>query len=344
MKEKCLGFERGIERIYEQVTELERLSLRGINYSGEIWSLLEMEKKTLRSLYFNLSAWNTVQVARCPYRPAMKDYINGMVNDFVEMHGDRQFEDDRVLIGGFGMIGKHKAMIIGHYKDRSLKLGSGINEREVMENSRCYTGCPNPGGFRKALRLMKLAEKFGVPILTLIDTPGAYPAIVNGDCGQAQAIAVNLKYMPTCKVPIVSVIIGEGGSGGALGIGVANKLAMLKYSYYSVASPEAVAAILWRDGTKREESAESSKLTARDNLKLKTIEDIIDEPIGGAQRNVERTIYNVKRYVIKKFDELSKMSVDELVGQRNEMIKKRASAGRKWGEHFEKKKKIFFRK
>jgi len=330
-------FEDEVKRYEGQVIELEKLhSITGICFSHDIDRLKKGRKKRLKRAYSNLGAWQTVQVARHPGRPVMMDYIDGMVNDFREMHGDRRIEDDRALIGGLGKIGRYKVMVIGHNKTRDEGLKAGANEDEVREYLRCYTGSPNPGGFRKALRLMKLAEKFGIPIVSLIDTAGAFPGVEAEERGQAKAIADNLVYMPRVKVPFVSVITGEGGSGGALGIGVGDRLAMLEHSYYSVISPEGCAGILWKDGREREKAAEALKLKSKDNLELRAVDYVIAEPLGGAHRDIEGTVNNVRKYIVKELKGLSKMKVDKLIARRAEMIDKRASGP-------EKKKRFFWR-
>jgi len=283
-----------------------------------------------------LSAWQTVEVARHENRPVLADYLEHMVDDFEELHGDRCFGDDRAVICGLGEIGKYKVMVIGNNK-RGVKLDAKASEEEAAEYSRVYVGCSNPEGFRKALVKMKFAEKFGIPVVTLIDTPGAYPGVGAEERGQSRVIAVNLMEMSRLKVPVISVLIGEGGSGGALGLcGGANKFGALEYSYYSVISPEGCAGILWRDGEKREVAAKALKLSAKEGYKLGAIDDIIDEPLGGAHRNHHDAIDGVKKYIVRAIGRFSSMSGDELVAQRIEMIGKR---GR--GELEKKRGKLF---
>jgi len=333
MKEKYFEWEGKVAGLDSQISELEKLgSVKGINYSIDLRELYNRRVKELKRIYKNLTAGQTVQVARHENRPVVRDYLEHMVDDFKELHGDRCFGDDRAIVCGLGKIGGYKVMVIGNNKGHSTK-----------ENVTCNFGCANPEGYRKALVKMKFAEKFRIPIVTLIDTPGASPGIGAEERGQAYAIAMNLKYMATCKVPIVSVVIGEGGSGGALGIGVADKLAMLEHSYYSVISPEGCAGILWKDGGKKEEAAKSLRLTSKDNLELKTIDAIIKEPVGGAHRNYHDTINSVKKYVVKSLRGLSKMNVDKMVEKRGVAINRRASGGRSWKRSF-KKKKLFGRK
>ncbi|MBU2576571.1 MAG: acetyl-CoA carboxylase carboxyltransferase subunit alpha [Nanoarchaeota archaeon] len=328
METKYLPFEGEVEKIDGQISELiEYGKQKGISYSSEIDKLITKRRGILKNIYSNLFAWDTVQVARHPQRPILEDYINLMVHDFEEMHGDRLYGDDRALIGGLGRIGREKVMIVGHNKGRAKDLEKMAGEN-MEEKMRYIAGCPNPEGFRKANRLMRYAEKFGIPIVTLIDTPGAYPGIGAEERGQASAIAENLRYMARARVPIVSVVIGEGGSGGALGIGVANYFGALEYSYYSVISPEGCAAILWRNGNEKEEAAETLKLTARGGYELGAIDEVIREPLGGAHRNLRETIIEVKRYILQAIGKLKNMKGEKLVEHRHKMINRRASGTR----------------
>ncbi|MEE9370469.1 MAG: acetyl-CoA carboxylase carboxyltransferase subunit alpha [Sedimentisphaerales bacterium] len=234
-----LDFEEKVADLDRQINELRKLSsIKGIDYSAEIRKLQKEQVTELKRIYSNLTAWQTVQVARHPKRPLLTDYLNLMVKDFRELHGDRCFGDDRAIITGLGQIGRERVLIIGQNKGRNTK-----------EKIACNFGCANPEGYRKAVAKMKFAEKFNIPVVTLIDTPGAYPGIGAEERGQAQAIAVNLMEMARLKVPIICIVIGEGGSGGALGIGVGDRFAILEFAYYSVISPEGCAAILWRDGS-----------------------------------------------------------------------------------------------
>lgn len=339
MERKYFEWEKKVEELDRQIGELKKLSsVKGINFSAEIRELGKERVKELKAIYGNLSAWQTVQVARHENRPVMKDYLEGMVKDFREMHGDRCFGDDRAVVCGYGRIGRYRVMVIGNNK-RGIKLSMGSDEVVNNDKLRCYGGYSNPEGFRKALAKMKLAEKFGIPVVTLIDTPGAYPGIGAEERGQGNVIAVNLEYMSLLKVPIVSVLIGEGGSGGALGLcGGANRFGALEHSYYSVISPEGGAAILWRDASEREKAAEALRLSAREGYKLGAIDDIICEPLGGAHRNHRDTIDRVRKYIVKGIKEFKGMSGDKLVTQRFEMINKRA------GKFFREKKKGFFRR
>ena len=325
MKTNYLPFEKRVEDIDLQISELVKDGKKkGIDNSVDIRTLGVERVGILEYIYSGLSAWETVQVARHPDRPILGDYLELMVNDFREHRGDRCFGDDRALIGGMGRIGREKVMIIGHNKGRAKDLEKMAGD-DINEKMRCIAGCPNPEGFRKALKLMKLAEKYGLPIVTLIDTPGAYPGVGAEERGQASAIAQNLVYMPRVKVPIISVVIGEGGSGGALGIGVANYFAALEHSYYSVISPEGFVGI--KGGTV-EEAAEALKLTAREGCKLGAIDYIIPEPLGGAHRNVHDSIFEVEKYIVRGIRDLKRMSPEGLVEHRDKMIKIRASGRR----------------
>ncbi len=301
-----LDFEQKVADLERQADELRKLGARkGIDYSVEIRRIEKDRILELKRTYSSLSAWQTVQVARHPQRPILSDYLNLMVKDFCELHGDRLFGDDRAIITGIGQIARNKVLIVGQDKGKSTK-----------EKIVCNFGCPNPEGYRKALAKMRFAEKYGLPIVTLIDTPGAYPGVGAEERGQAQAIALNLSEMSRLRVPIISICIGEGGSGGALGIAVGDRLAMLEFSYYSVISPEGCAAILWRDGSRAPEAAEALKLTSKDLYRLGLVDAIIPEPVGGAHRNVHDTVYNVETYVAKTLAQLHRMPIDALVESR----------------------------
>ena len=301
-----LDFEQKVAHLELQVDELRAISARkGIDYSTEIRRIEKDRIAELKRIYSSLTAWQTVQVARHPQRPLLTDYLNLMVKDFRELHGDRCFGDDHAVITGIGQIARNRVLIVGQNKGKTIK-----------EKVSCNFGCPNPEGYRKALAKMKFAEKYGLPIVTLIDTPGAYPGIGAEERGQAQAIAVNLAEMSRLRVPILSICIGEGGSGGALGIAVGDRLAMLEFAYYSVISPEGCAAILWRDGSQAPDAAEALKLTSKDLQKLGLIDAIIPEPIGGAHRNVHDTIYNVETYIAKTLTELQRMGIGDLLESR----------------------------
>jgi acetyl-CoA carboxylase carboxyl transferase subunit alpha len=306
-----LDFEEKVAHLDSQMNELRKLSSsKGIDYSSEIRKLQQQQVAELKRIYSNLTAWQTVQVARHPNRPLLSDYLNVMVKDFRELHGDRNFGDDRAIITGLGQIGREKVLIVGQNKGKTTK-----------QKIACNFGCPNPEGYRKALAKMKFAEKFGIPIVTLIDTPGAYPGIGAEERGQAQAIAVNLNQMPRLKVPIICIVIGEGGSGGALGIGVGDRLAMLEFAYYSVISPEGCAAILWRDGSQAPQAAEALKLTSKDLHKLGLVDAVIPEPLGGAHRNLHDTVYNVEKYIVKTLRDLKRTRIDNLLDNRYDKLR-----------------------
>jgi acetyl-CoA carboxylase carboxyl transferase subunit alpha len=301
-----LDFEHKVVELEQQVEELRKLGMRkGIDYLVEIRRIEKERIAELKRIYSTLTPWQTVQVARHPQRPILTDYLNLMVRDFRELHGDRCFGDDRAIVVGIGQIARSKVLIVGQNKGRTTK-----------EKIACNFGCPNPEGYRKALAKMRFAEKFGLPIVTLIDTPGAYPGIGAEERGQAQAIAVNLTEMSRLKVPVVCICIGEGGSGGALGIAVGDRLAMLEFAYYSVISPEGCAAILWRDGSQAPDAARALKLTSRDLLKLDLIDAIVPEPVGGAHRNVHDTVHNVESYIARALTELRRMTTAELLESR----------------------------
>jgi len=306
-----LDFEQEVADLDCQMEELRRLSsIKGIDYTDEIRKLQLEQVEELKRIYSQLSAWQIVQVSRHPKRPLLTDYINLIVRDFRELHGDRCFGNDRAIVTGLGQIGHEKVLIVGQNKGRGLK-----------EKMLCNFGCPNPEGYRKALAKMKFAAKFGIPIVTLIDTPGAYPGIGAEERGQAQAIAVNLFEMSRLNVPILCICIGEGGSGGALGIGIGDRLAMLEFAYYSVISPEGCAGILWRDGSEAPQAADALKLTSRDLFKLKLIDEVIQEPLGGAHRNVHDTVYNVEQYIIRTLASLKRTNIDTLLEGRYKKLR-----------------------
>ena len=324
-----LEFEDKVAELDSQMNELRKLSsVKGIDYSAEIRRLQKQQVTELKKVYSHLSAWQTVQVARHPKRPLVSDYLDLMVKDFRELHGDRCFGDDRAIVTGLGHIGRERVLVVAQNKGKNTK-----------QKIACNFGCPNPEGYRKALAKMKFAEKFNLPIVTLIDTPGAYPGIGAEERGQAQAIAVNLLEMSRLKVPVVCIVIGEGGSGGALGIGVGDRLAMLEFAYYSVISPEGCAGILWRDGSQAPVAAEALKLTSKDLYKLGLIDEIIQEPLGGAHRNMHDAIFNVERYITKTLRELKRTKTDKLLEDRylrlraigsvsSEQLRLRTQAGR----------------
>ncbi|RKY24116.1 MAG: acetyl-CoA carboxylase carboxyl transferase subunit alpha [Planctomycetota bacterium] len=308
-----LPFEKPIARLQRQVIELQDEQVKtGRDYSSEVRQLRAQYISLLRKTYQALSPWETVQVARHPKRPLGRDYIDMIVKNFVELHGDRHFGDDQALVGGLGRIGTEKVLVLAHHKGR-----------ETKEKLACNFGCAQPEGYRKALRLMKLAEKFRLPVVALIDTQGAYPGIGSEERGVAEAIARNLLEMSRLRTPIVCVVIGEGGSGGALGIGVGDKVAILEYAYYSVISPEGCASILWRTGEKAPEAAQALKLTGGDLKKLGVVDDIIAEPLGGAHRNPAETAHNLEHYIVKTLRHLRRTETDELLTTRYETWRKK---------------------
>jgi acetyl-CoA carboxylase carboxyl transferase subunit alpha len=297
-----LPFEEPVIELETKLKELEAFSQeQDIDVSHEIKNMQQKIEETRNNIYANLSAWQKVQVARHPNRPYTMDYINTMTTDFIEVHGDRIHRDDRAIVGGFAKIDGRKVMIMGSQKGRDTK-----------SNVECNFGCAHPEGYRKALRLMKLADKFGVPIISLIDTKGAYAGLESEERHIAEAIAVNLRESFNIKVPIICVIIGEGGSGGALGIGIGNRILILEHAYYSVISPEGCAAILWKDRAYSDKAAEALKITGPDLLKLKLADEIIPEPKGGAHTDHKAAAANIKAALNKQLEELCAKSAEEI--------------------------------
>ncbi|MBI5207192.1 MAG: acetyl-CoA carboxylase carboxyltransferase subunit alpha [Candidatus Firestonebacteria bacterium] len=287
-------------------------SFEGINNDKLISSDAEIiREKTLegirKKIHLELAPWERIQIARHPERPYTMDYIKLLTKDFIEFHGDREFSDDLAIVGGITKFKDMSVMIIGHQKGRNTK-------ENILRNF----GMPHPEGFRKALRLMQMAEKFKIPIITFVDTPGAYPGIGAEERGQGRAIAYNLYVMSQLRVPIISVVIGEGASGGALAIGIADRTLMLENSYYSVISPEGCAAILWKDKTKSSDAAQSLKLTAEDLYKFGVIDDIIPEPDGGAHKDFKKTAENMESYLVKYLNELAELPANRLLQSRYE--------------------------
>ncbi len=307
-----LEFEKPFAALEEQIHELEKLQAeRGIDMSAEIREIRNSLVDMVRKKYSSLTPWELVQVARHPERPLARDYIEAFVSDFRELHGDRLYGDDKALVTGFGKIGGLKVALVAQHKGRT-----------TQEKVACNFGCPHPEGYRKALRVMKLAEKFHLPVVSLIDTPGAFPGIGAEERGQAEAIALNLMEMARLRVPIVCVIIGEGGSGGALGIGVGDATAIMQYAYYSVISPEGCAAILWRTAKMAETAAASLKLTPDDLLKLKVIDDVVPEPLGGAHRNPRETATVLERRIVRYVRQVRRKPIDQLLQERYEKIRR----------------------
>jgi acetyl-CoA carboxylase carboxyl transferase subunit alpha len=312
MKIQPLEFEQPIIELERKLDDLKRLSqVQNISLDDEIHAMESRIEELKMEIYENLTPWQRVQISRHPARPFALDYFNTAFSDFVELHGDRFFSDDRSMPGGFAALDEFRCVVVGHQKGRDTK-----------ENLLRNFGSPHPEGYRKALRLMRLAEKFKMPVVALIDTPGAFPGVGAEERHIAESIAVNIREMMVLKTPIVSVVIGEGGSGGALGIGVADRVLMLENAYYSVISPEGCAAILWKHRRHAPEAAEALKLGARDLKKLNLIDEVLPEPPGGAHRNHEAMIADLKKAVLKHLRELAKLPEDRLLAQRLEKFRK----------------------
>lgn len=310
--ETCLPFERPVVDLEKKINELRSSNNGDIDLSGEIRSLEKKLERALKDIYDNLSPWQRVQVARHPLRPYTLDYVKHLTEDFIELHGDRHFSDDRAIVAGFGKWGgKDPICIVGHQKGRDTK-----------ENLLRSFGSAHPEGYRKALRVMQLAERFNRPILCFIDTPGAYPGIGAEERGQAEAIAYNLQEMAELTVPIVVVVIGEGGSGGALGIGVGDRIYVMENAYYSVISPEGCAAILWKENSRAPDAAKALKLTGQDLLGLGLIDGVIQEPLGGAHRDFEAAVKSLRETVQTAFQELKEIPRRELPELRYQKYRK----------------------
>ena len=301
-----LKFEKPLYDLREKITELEEVAkVSDKDMTEEIKQFKESAEQIEEELYSNLTPSQKIQIARHPERPNFKDFVDRISENFIEFHGDREGTDDRAIVGGPAEIDGIPVMIIGTYKGKSTK-----------ENLVHNFGMPQPQGYRKALRLFKHAERFNMPIITLIDTPGAYPGIKAEETAQGTAIAVNLAELAKLKVPVIAVITGEGCSGGALGLAVANKVLMLEHAYYTVISPEGCASILWRDAALADKAAEALKITADDLLKFDIIDEIIKEPLGGAHYDYDLTAKNLKKKIVKNLKELMAKSADELRNQR----------------------------
>jgi acetyl-CoA carboxylase carboxyl transferase subunit alpha len=301
-----LPFEKSLLDLQHKIEELRRFAQdQGIENSQDVAALEAELSQARRELYADLTPWQKVMVARHPRRPYTRDYLAACVDNFTEIHGDRLLSDDQSIVGGFGWIGDRRAMFIGTQKGRDTK-----------SNLACNFGCPFPEGYRKALRLMRLAAKFNVPIVCLIDTPGAFPGIDGEQRHVAEAIAVNLREMFRLPVPILAVVIGEGGSGGALGIGVANRILVLEFAYYSVISPEGCAAILWKDRSHADTAATALKLTAPDLIELRIADAIVPEPPGGAHVDPEAAADFVHDAILRQLEELDALSPQQLLDQR----------------------------
>jgi acetyl-CoA carboxylase carboxyl transferase subunit alpha len=301
-----LDFEQPIAELEAKIEELKHVTSESeVNIQDEINRLQAKSRQLTTSIFASLTPWQITQLARHPHRPYTLDYVQSIFSDFQELHGDRMYADDLAIVGGLARLDDRAVMVIGHQKGRDTK-----------ERVRRNYGMPKPEGYRKALRLMHLAERFGLPLVTLIDTQGAYPGVGAEERGQSEAIARNLFEMSVLSVPIVTVVTGEGGSGGALAIGVCDRLLMLQYSTYSVISPEGCASILWKSQDKKEAAAEALNLTADRLGKLKLVDEVVEEPLGGAHRDPAETAARLKAAIIRHLDQLSALSRDELRAQR----------------------------
>lgn len=305
MKEHFLDFERPLAEIFEKIEALQAASNEDPELLGQIEKLRKEEKKLKNKIFSKLSTWQKVQVARHPQRPHTSDYIKAVFSDFIELHGDRQFADDQSIIGGIAEIEGNSVMVIGHEKGRET-------EEKVKRNF----GMPQPEGYRKAKRLMQLAERFNLPVITFIDTAGAYPGIEGEERGQSEAIATNLAVMSKLNTPIIVIITGEGGSGGALAIGVGDHIAILEHATYSVASPEACASIIWRTAEKASDAAEAMKVSAQELIKIKIVDEIIKEPLGGAHRDYKEISESVRSCILKNLGTLLSKPLDDLLEAR----------------------------
>ena len=301
-----LEFEKPLREVEEKIEKLAASGGTKAGVQDEIRKLRMKLAQLEHELYGKLTPWQRTQLARHPQRPSTLDYIGEIFRDFLEFHGDRSFGDDRAIVGGFARFNDRSIMVIGHQKGKTLK--------ERMQRN---FGMPNPEGYRKALRLMKMAEKFGRPVVTFIDTPGAYPGIGAEERGQAEAIARNLYAMSRLTVPIISIVIGEGGSGGALALGVSDRILMLEHGVYSVISPEGCAAILWDDPAKVPDAAASLKMTAQDLIDLRIVDDVIPEPLGGAHREPKAVTDRVAKALTNQLSQLTDLSLDQLLTQRD---------------------------
>ncbi len=301
-----LEFEKPLARMETQIRDLEAAQQqRGIDHSVEIRQIRSNYLVLLKKTYDDLTPWETVQVARHPQRPLFRDYVDMICREFREIHGDRRFADDRAIQCGLARLAGQKVMLIGHHKGRDTK-----------EKIACSFGCANPEGYRKALRAMKLAEKFGLPVVTLVDTAGAYPGIGSEERGVAEAIALNMLEMSRLRTPIVTVVTGEGGSGGAIGIAVADRVAMMEHAWYSVISPEGCSGILWKGSENAAQAAAALKLTSKDLKALGVVDAVVPEPLGGAHRDPNTTAHNLEQFISKSLRELKKLKLETLLERR----------------------------
>jgi acetyl-CoA carboxylase carboxyl transferase subunit alpha len=304
-------FEQPILELEARRRALEQSTERTPESGEELRNLKREIATRTKEIYANLTPWQVVQVARHKDRPYTSDYLSLVFDDFTELHGDRKFGDDRAMLTGFARLDQHKVLVVGHQKGRTYK-----------ERSACYFGCAHPEGYRKAMLRMKMAEKYGIPVICLIDTPGAYPGIGAEERGQSQAIAENMYEMSRLRTPIVCIVIGEGGSGGALGIGVGDRVAMLEYSYYSVISPEGCAGILWKSHQHAEKAAKALRFTSQDLVGLGVVDQVIEEPLGGAHRDHQQTAFRVKQFLLRTIGELVAQPLDELTDRRYEKFRR----------------------
>ena len=311
MPQEYLEFEKPIAELEKKIEELTLFTSSGnIDLEEEILKLHKKSDQLRAEIYSRITPWQKAQISRHPNRPYTLDYIEAMLTDFLEMHGDRAFADDPAIVSGMAKLDGAATVVIGHQKGRTTK-------EKIYRNF----GMPNPEGYRKALRVMRFAERFRRPLLTFIDTPGAYPGIGAEERGQGESIARNLSVMSQLRTPILTVVIGEGGSGGALALGVADRVLMLEHSTYSVISPEGCAAILWNDGSKANEAAELLKITAQDLFQMKIVDEVVEEPIGGAHRDPRRAAELLKEAIVRNFAEITNVPTDELLRQRYERLR-----------------------
>jgi acetyl-CoA carboxylase carboxyl transferase subunit alpha len=306
-----LAFEQPIHELEVRIREIEQSGNKSAENEDQLRALRRELAEVTRKVYSDLSPWEMVQVARHKDRPYTRDYLNLVFEEFVELHGDRRFGDDRAILSGFAKLDQYKVMVIGHQKGRTYK-----------ERSACYFGCAHPEGYRKALLKMKMAAKYKLPVICFIDTPGAYPGVGAEERGQSQAIAENMYEMSRLETPIICVVIGEGGSGGALGIGVGDRVAILEHAYYSVISPEGCAGILWKSGAHAEKAAKALRFTSKDLLEFGIVDTVLEEPLGGAHRDHHRMAARLKMYLTKTLRELANKPANELLEGRYQKFRK----------------------
>jgi acetyl-CoA carboxylase carboxyl transferase subunit alpha len=306
-----LEFENDIAELEQQIAALERQTDRTSAIENQIRELRLALVKQLRQTYSSLDAWQTVQVARHKNRPYTQDYLNLAFDEFVELHGDKHFGDDRAMLAGFAKLDRFKVLVIGHQKGRTYK-----------ERAACHFGCAHPEGYRKAMSKMRLAEKYHLPLVCLIDTPGAYPGVGAEERGQAQVIAESMFKMSRLRIPVICVVIGEGGSGGALGIGVGDRVAMLQHAYYSVISPEGCAGILWKSHEYAPRAAAALRFTSDDLARLGVVDDVLEEPLGGAHRDHHQMASRLKSYLSRTLSELEGKTADQLVEERYQKFRR----------------------